>query len=420
MVGTNEKYSKGLGKKARQVSHEIRSLTHNQRQGFLRKMASLISASKGEILRANQKDLELGAKQGLSSAMLDRLALDPKRIAGIVKSVKEIASLPDPLGKKLSSYIRKDKLKIERFSVPIGSIFFIFESRPNVTVDGAALCLKSGNTVILRGGKESAHSNTAFVKIIRKALSESGISPDAVQLVKKPDYDIVNYLLLDMDNIDLVIPRGGERLIKTVVDHSRIPVIKHYKGVCHIYVDKSAVLNTAIQIILNAKTQRPGVCNALETLLIDKHLPTKKISAIFDELQKAGVELRGCPQSRKIKPNILKASTIDWDEEYLDLRLSVKLVTGVDGAIEHIKKYGSGHTDAVLAQSVKVQQKFLQKVDSSSVMINASTRFSDGGEYGLGAEVGISTDKLHARGPMGIESLTTYQWKVVGKGHVRH
>ena len=418
MAVSVEKYAEQLGKRARESALRMRGVSRKQRQDFLAALARLLKSEQEAVLKANAKDLAAGRKAGLSSAMLDRLELNSERLAGIAKSVVEISRLPDPLGKEISSFTRKDKLRISRVSVPIGSILFIFESRPNVTIDGAALCVKSGNAVVLRGGKESAHSNAAFAALITRALKEAELPEHAVQLVNTPDRKLVQYLLSDVRHLDLVIPRGGERLIETVVENSRIPVIKHYKGLCHIYVDASADFKSAEEIVANAKVQRPGVCNAMETLLLDKKVPAGQARRILDRLNREGVDLRGDAATRKVFP-IKAARPDDWDEGYLDLRLSVAMVDGIDGALEHIKRHGSGHTDAVLAKSSSVQKKFIEGVDSSSVMVNASTRFSDGGEYGLGAEVGISTDKLHARGPMGIESLTTYQWIVRGHGHAR-
>jgi glutamate-5-semialdehyde dehydrogenase len=412
-------YSKELGSKARKASIALRSLTHKQRIQFLKTLAQEIRVGEKRILNANKKDLKLGEEQGLSSAMLDRLSLDTGRLQGIADSVVEISRLPDPLGKLLEEKERQDGLLIQRTSVPIGAILFIFESRPNVTIDGAALCLKSGNAVILRGGKEAMYTNQAFAKCIQKALNVHKLPKEAVQLVNTPDRKVVSYLLQDASNLDLVIPRGGEALIKSVVENSLIPVVKHYKGLCHLYVDKSANKNKAVEIALNGKVQRPGVCNAIETLLVDSKWPVSSIKDLYSALLKAGVVLKGCPKSRQIDSRIKKATNKDWDEEYLDLRLSTKIVSGVEEAIEHIAQHGTGHTEAIVANSKKAQTLFLGQVDSSSVMVNASTRFADGGEYGLGAEVGISTDRLHARGPMGIESLTTYQWRVTGDGHTR-
>jgi glutamate-5-semialdehyde dehydrogenase len=351
--------------------------------------------------------------------MLDRLLLNPGRIKAIADNVKVIAALPDPLGRVLEKKKHKNGLKISRVSVPIGTILFIFESRPNVTIDGGALCLKSGNAVILRGGKEAAHTNAIFARLFEEALQGKGIDPRTVQLVRNSDHALVDHLLADARHIDLVIPRGGERLIHSVAEKARMPVIKHYKGVCHIYVDKTADLKAAERIVVNAKAQRPGVCNAMETLLLDKKLPAKGVRRILDSLIEHNVELRGDAATRALHPSVKPAADADWDEEYLDLILSVRMVDGVGQAVEHINLHGTNHTDAVLAKSPKVQKAFVEGIDSASTMINASTRFADGSEYGLGAEVGISTDKLHARGPMGLESLTTYRWIVEGKGHVR-
>jgi glutamate-5-semialdehyde dehydrogenase len=412
-------YARVLGENAREASRQVRGLPRAKRDAVLKAVATALLARQEEILAENAKDLEEGKERGLSPAMLDRLMLNPARIQAIAGNVKDIAALPDPLGRVLSRAKRKDGLKIARTSVPIGTILFIFESRPNVTIDGGALCLKSGNAVILRGGKEAARTNAVFADIFRAALKAKGVDERAVQLVAKPDHLLVDELLRDVKHIDLVIPRGGERLIQSVVEKARVPVIKHYKGVCHIYIDKTADMQAAERIVVNAKAQRPGVCNAMETLLIDGHIKPAQVKRILDSLVEHNVELRGDEFIRNLHPSVKPAVEADWGEEYLDLKLAVKMVDGVDEAIAHIAKYGTGHTDAVLAKSPKAIKAFLDGVDSSSVMVNASTRFADGAEYGLGAEVGISTDKLHARGPMGLESLTTYRWVVEGKGHVR-
>lgn len=414
-----------MAKDARDASSIMRQTTGKQRNDFLKILAAQISKNEKSILSANAKDVSIATKLSISSAMIDRLTLNSKRLAGIVGSVREIAAQIDPLNKQLSEYKRPDGLNIARKSVAIGSIFFIFESRPNVTIDGAALCLKAGNSVILRGGKESVHSNKALYMCIVLALKEAGLPKNAVQLVTSTDHAAIGYLLKQDKYIDLVIPRGGERLIRAVVEQSHIPVIKHFLGICHIYIDATADLTKAKKIALNAKVQRPGVCNAMETLILDKNLPSTFVQNLFNEYLSSGVELRVCPKTKawfkgvKLSGSLKAATAADWDTEYLDLVLSVRTVSGVDEAIEHIRAHGSGHTDAIVSEKKQLQQKFINGVDSSSVMVNASTRFSDGGEYGLGAEVGISTDKLHARGPMGIESLTTYQWVVVGDGHVR-
>jgi glutamate-5-semialdehyde dehydrogenase len=412
-------YAQALGENAREASRKVRALPAAKRNAALVALSAALLKSQDVILAENAKDLEEGRARGLSPAMLDRLMLNPARIKGIAANVKTIASLPDPLGRVLGKRKRKDGLRISRVSVPIGTILFIFESRPNVTIDGGALCLKSGNAVILRGGKEAAHTNAVFARLFEESLQKKGLDPRAVQLVRRSDHALVDLLLADERHVDLVIPRGGERLIRSVVEKARMPVIKHYKGLCHVYVDRSADLKMAERIVVNAKAQRPGVCNAAETLLLDRKLPAKGVKRILDSLVEHNVELRGDEAVRALHPSVKPASESDWDEEYLDLILAVRMVDGVEGAVAHIARHGTGHTDAVVAKSPKAQKAFLEGVDSASLMVNASTRFADGEEYGLGAEVGISTDKLHARGPMGMESLTTYRWIVEGAGHVR-
>jgi glutamate-5-semialdehyde dehydrogenase len=412
-------YARSLGENARAAAQTLRSLPVARRNAALKSLAAALEKAQPLLLSENAKDVEAGKARGLSPAMIDRLLLTPARIKGIADNVRVIASLPDPVGRVLAKHKRKDGLKVTRVSTPIGTILFIFESRPNVTIDGGALCLKSGNAVILRGGKEAAHTNGAFADLFAKALAEKKIDARAVQLVDNADHALVDLLLADERHIDVVIPRGGERLIHSVAEKARMPVIKHYKGLCHVYVDKTADLKAAERIAVNAKVQRPGVCNAMETLLLDSKLKPDAVKHMLNTLTEHNVELRGDEGVRAILPTVKPAAESDWDEEYLDLILAVKMVDGVEGAIGHINRYGTNHTDAVLAKSVAVQKAFLAGVDSASVMVNASTRFADGSEYGLGAEVGISTDKLHARGPMGLESLTTYRWIVEGKGHVR-
>ncbi len=397
----------------------VRNLSAAKRNAVLKNLRASLLENSQTLLRANARDLEAGRLAGLSEAMLDRLLLNEKRITAMADGLKSIIAFADPVGRELERKVRKDGLEIARVAAPIGTIFFIFESRPNVTVDGGALCFKSGNAVILRGGKEAAHSNAALASLFHKALRSEGVTVDAVQLVNTPARELVDMLLVDTRHIDLVIPRGGENLIRAVAEKARVPVIKHYKGVCHVYLDASADPVKAEAIALNAKVQRPGVCNAMETLLYDKRFPAGRMRDLLAKLAEAGVELRGDAETRKLLPGIKPASESDWDEEYLALVLAVRSVDGVAGAVEHIRKHGTGHTDAIVAEAAKAQKMFVQGVDSASVMVNASTRFADGGEYGLGAEVGISTDKLHARGPMGMESLTTYRWIVTGKGHVR-
>jgi glutamate-5-semialdehyde dehydrogenase len=415
-----ENYVEELGKAARAASRSLRMVNANTRNEVLESAAKSLLEKKSQIMTANALDLEAAQAMGLSEAMYDRLTLTEERIQGMSDALLEIAAFEDPLGKVLGQSTTKDGLTIEKKSVPIGSILFIYESRPNVTIDGAALCLKSGNAVVLRGGKESAHSSKILVDIFRHCMDSCGVDPNGVQLVEHTDRSIVNLLLQRPQDLDLVIPRGGESLIKAVVEQSKIPVIKHYKGLCHIYVDASADLFKAKEIILNAKVQRPGVCNAMETLLLDRNLPVAARQEILEALLASDVKILGDEACASLNEKIIPATDEDWATEYLDYVLSVKTVSGLQEAVDHIADYGSGHTEAVLAQDSDVQNYFVASVDSSSVMINASTRFADGGMYGLGAEVGISTDKLHARGPMGVESLTSYKWIVRGNGQVRN
>ena len=412
-------YAQALGENAKSAAQVLRMAPLKRRNAALSALAKILAREQAGILAANARDVAEAEAQGLSAALVDRLLLNPKRLQGVAAGVRAIAKLPDPLGRVLEKRRRKDGLRISRVSVPIGTVLFIFESRPNVTIDGAALCLKSGNAVILRGGREAARTNAAFAECLREALSAAGLPETAAQIVATPDRALLDPLLRDEAHIDLVIPRGGEALIRAVAEKSRVPVVKHYQGICHTYVDKSAQAGAALAIAVNAKVQRPGTCNAMETLLLDRALHPKVGAALLGALAEKGVELYGDAESRALNAAVRAAAEKSYDTEYLDLKCSVKVVDGVRGAIAHIARHGSGHTDAVVAESPKVQKAFVAGVDSASVMVNASTRFADGGEYGLGAEVGISTGKLHARGPMGLESLTTYQWIVEGRGHVR-
>lgn len=414
-----EAYADQLANNARDAARALRTASNAVRNKALLGIARDLVKSQDAILAANAKDVEDAKKAGLSSAMVDRLLLNPKRLKDIAVAVKEIAALPDPVGRVLEKKRRKDGLKLTRVSVPIGVVLFIFESRPNVTIDGAALCLKSGNAVILRGGKESARTNAALAACIARALKAAKLPEACAQVVGTPDRALLDILLKDDARLSLVIPRGGEGLIRAVAEKSRVPVIKHYKGVCHVYVDKSADPKKAQAIVLNAKTQRPGTCNAMETLLLDKSLPRETGFSLLAGLAAKGVELYGDEAARKLFPGVKPASDASWDTEYLELKANVRVVPGVKGALDHIAKHATGHTESVLAKSPAVQKAFLAGVDSASVMVNASTRLADGGEYLLGAEVGISTDRIHARGPMGVESLTTYKWVVEGTGHVR-
>jgi glutamate-5-semialdehyde dehydrogenase len=392
-----------IAETAKNASLELRTLSFELRNRALQKVAVSIRAQEAKIIEENKKDVEMAKESGLASYMIERLALNPKRIEDMARGVEEIASFADPLGKILEHRTLKNGIDISRISVPLGAIFFIYESRPNVTVDGAALCFKAGNAVILRGGKESVHSSSFLAKLFCETIAKEGISKNAVQYVDNPDRALLGELLKQNKYLDLVIPRGGEGLIRAVSEQSKIPVIKHFNGICHIYIDKSADLEKAASILYNAKVQRPSVCNAAETVLFHKELPEQAVEKILAPLKEAGVKFH-------------------YDKfgiEYLDLQISVGFVNEVKEACEHIEKYGSHHTDAIVAEDNEALEYFASNVDSSSLMLNASTRFADGGEYGLGAEVGISTDKLHARGPMGVESLCSYKWVLRGIGQVR-
>ncbi len=368
----------------------------------------------------NAKDLAQGEKDGLTKAFLDRLALNDKRIEGMITSCKEVIALPDPVGRIYDMNVRPLGFKVGRMRVPIGVIGIIYEARPNVTIEAAALCIKSGNATVLRGGTSAVNSNMALIKIVKDALVACGADPGFVGYIDSVDRNAVDEMLVQDKYIHLIIPRGGESLIRRVVEKSTIPVLKHYTGICHTYIHSSADLDMAIKIAVNGKAQRPAVCNATETLLIDEAVVDTHLKPVLSALSNAGVELRGCEKTQKAFGNSVKPATEeDYYAEYLDLVLAVKVVKNIDEAVDHINKYGSAHTDAIVTSEIAAAEKFMKKVDSSSVMVNAATRLSDGGIYGLGAEIGISTDKLHARGPMGIEELTTYKWIVQGDGHIR-
>lgn len=414
-----EQYGDSLAQNAKKASTEIRSLSIDKRNAVLVSLAQKLKSRSLEIIKANQKDVE-ASKNTLSSAMIDRLTLNEARILDMASSVEQIAAFQDPLNRTLEKKLLPNGMELSRISVPIGSVFFIYESRPNVTIDGASLCFKSGNAVVLRGGKESLESSTLLAQIFRESLEEHQINPNAVQLVQTPNRELMSYLLKQNQYIDLVIPRGGVNLIRTVVEQSQIPVIKHFNGICHIFVDKSADIEAAKNILVNAKTQRPGVCNAMETLLLHQDLSDKNLQDLVQALLEKEVSIYGDSVARaRIHGLKILENDSYFEKEYLSLQMNLKIVKDVKEAAEHIEVYGSGHTEAVLAKDLEIQNYFINHVDSSSVMVNASTRFADGGEYGLGAEVGISTDKLHARGPMGVESLCTYKWVLVGDGHIR-
>lgn len=373
------------------------------------------------LIAANSKDMKAAARSGLGGALLDRLRLDRKRLEAMAQGVRQVAALPDPVGCLIDGRTRPNGLRISRMRVPLGVVLMIYESRPNVTIDAAALCLKSGNAVLLRGGSEARHSNLALGTVASEALRAAGLPAEAVQVAENQDRALVAELLKLERLIDVVVPRGGKGLIKAVAENSRIPVIKHLDGICHVYVDAAADLDMAEAIVINAKTQRPGVCNAMETLLVHAAVAREFLPRCLKALNRLGVELRGDAAARRAagKVKMKPATEEDWATEYLDLVLSVAVVDDIAHAIRHIGVYGSGHTDAIVTRDLAAAEKFKLEVNSSSVMVNASTRFSDGFEYGLGAEIGISTDRLHARGPVGLEGLTTYKWIVEGDGQIR-
>jgi glutamate-5-semialdehyde dehydrogenase len=390
-----------------------------QKNTWLQKVAVALGDRAEEIFEANRQDLAEASERGLASAALDRLKLTPERMRAAAGGVREVAGLPDPIGRVLDSSVRPNGLQVLKIGVPLGVIFFIYESRPNVTVDAAALCVKSGNAVILRGGKEAARSNSVLCTVLRDCLADVDLPADAVQLVETPDRSAVGHLLRLNGLIDLTIPRGGESLIRRVAAEATMPVLKHYKGNCHVYVDRAADLDMAERIILNAKCQRPGVCNAAESLLVHQDVATAFLPRIATALQKLGVELRGCEETRRLIPDSLPATGEDFAAEYLDLILSIKVVQDLEEAIEHITRYGSQHSDAIVTGDLAAARRFTTGVDSAAVFVNASTRFHDGFEFGLGAEIGISTDKFHARGPCGLVELTSYKYLVFGDGQVR-
>jgi glutamate-5-semialdehyde dehydrogenase len=405
--------------KARKAGLELQNAPLTKINRALVLTARRLVAAQASIRAANEKDLHAARQKNMSPALLDRLTLSDKTIASTIRGLLEVADLRSPVGREYERRRRPNGLVISKVRVPIGVIAIIYEARPNVTVDAAAICLKSGNAVILRGGSEALHSNIMLAELFRSALRDAGLPGDAVQVIPTTDRAAVRHLLTLDGLIDCVIPRGGEGLIRMVAETSLIPVIKHYKGVCHTYVSAHADLRKATPVVVNAKVQRPAVCNAMETLLLDERLSFSSRKKIVGALLEKNVVLFGDHASRRLAPGIGKATVDDWKAEYLDLRLAVRTVNGVRQAIDHINTYGSHHTDAIVTESAAEAETFIRGVDSSSVMVNASTRFSDGGEYGMGCEIGISTDKLHARGPMGVDDLTTYKWVVRGNGQVR-
>ena len=404
-----------MGRQARAAAYKLAQLSSDEKNAILREMAAAIRQRVPELLAANTKDLEAGRAKGLSNAMLDRLMLDEKRIEAMAAGIDQVATLPDPVGQVLDSWTRPNGIRIEQVRVPIGTIGIIYESRPNVTADAAVLCFKTGNATILRGGSEALHSNVA----IADALAAAGAPEHAVQLIPFTDRESVA-VLAGMDKwLDLIIPRGGKGLIETVVSLARMPVIKHYDGICHLFADAAADQEMAVTLTVNSKTHKCGVCNAIETLLVHRDIAAEFIPKAAAALRAKNVELRGCERTRAILADAIPATEEDWSTEYLDLVLSIKIVDSLEDAVSHINQYGSHHTDVIVTRDEMAAERFLREVDSACVFHNVSTRFADGGEFGFGAEIGISTDKLHARGPMGLRELTSYQYRVRGNGQVR-
>ncbi|MAT14880.1 MAG: glutamate-5-semialdehyde dehydrogenase [Planctomyces sp.] len=412
-------YAQDVARKARAASRKLTHLTGNQKSAWLEELARTIDARQAELVAANEIDIEKAPEYGLNSAAIDRLRLTSARIQGIIDSLHQIVGLTDPVGEVIQSQLRPNGIRVSQVRVPLGVVFFIYESRPNVTIDAAALCVKSGNAVILRGGKEAFHSNMAFYKILADSLEKQGLPRDAVQLVETTDRAAVGHFLKMHELIDVTIPRGGRSLIERVTNEATMPVIKHFDGICHVYVDDSADLEMATNIIINSKTQRPGVCNAAETLLVHQRVAEQFLKQACAELLDRGVELRGCARTCDLIEDAKPATEEDYRTEYLDLILSVKVVDDIEEAIEHINEHGSHHTDAIVTSELKAAEAFQLAVDSAAVMVNASTRFNDGGEFGFGAEIGISTDKFHARGPCGLRELTSYKYLVQGSGQIR-
>lgn len=408
-----------LAQQAKIASRRLATLSSEVKNSLLLRMAAALEAGANQLIEANELDLVAARDKGMAAAMLDRLTLDESRVKAMAEGLREVAALPDPVGEITGMWRRPNGIQVGRMRIPLGVIGIVYESRPNVTADAAGLCLKSGNAVILRGGSEALHSNSAIGALLQTELKRMSLPEGALQVVTTSDRNAITELLKLEDEIDLIIPRGGEGLIRFVSEHSRIPVIKHYKGVCHTFVDASADYEVAEKICVNAKVQRPGVCNAMETLLIHKAIAETFVPYIAEVFRAQGVELRGCPVTREFAPQVVAAVEEDWGMEFLDLILAVKVVEDLDEAIRHIQRYGSLHTEVIVTRDYGNSQRFLREVNSSVVMVNASSRFSDGNQLGLGAEIGISTTKLHSFGPMGLEDLTTRKFVVLGDGQIR-
>lgn len=408
-----------LGINAKEAEKTLMVASSERKNQALKNIAEGLIENTDKIIEANKVDLENGEKNGMAKSMLDRLKLDKERIEGMAKGVLDVATLPEPVGRILSATERPNGLRIEKVSTPIGVIAVIFEARPNVTSDAAALCLKSGNTVILRGGKEAINSNKTIAKVMRQAVKEAGMPEDVIQLVEDTSRESANELMKMNEYVDVLIPRGGAGLIQAVVKNATVPVIETGVGNCHIYIDKNADLKKAVDIVFNAKTSRPSVCNAAESLLIHKDIAKEALVAIKNKLDEKDVTLVGDSKAREIIPDMEKATDADWATEYLDYKMSVKIVDSVEEAIDHIYKYSTGHSECIVTENAGTAEKFMNQVDSAAVYLNASTRFTDGGEFGFGAEIGISTQKLHARGPIGLPELQSFKYKIYGDGQIR-
>ena len=410
---------KTMAKDAKQSARLLRVAKRAEKDTALEFMAENILSRKEEIIKINTKDITLARKKGLNPAMIDRLTLDEKTITSMIVGLREVAALPDPIGEVTGMWKRPNGLQVGRIRIPLGVIGFIYESRPNVTVDAAALCLKSGNTILLKGGSEAIHSNLILNEILTEALKKANLPEKSIQVIPYKEHEAVGILLGMDDYVDMIIPRGGEGLISFVAENSRIPVLKHFKGVCHVYVDEFADLEMARKICFNAKVQRPGVCNAMETMLVHKKVASSFLPGMIEEFTKSGVEIRACENTLRLVPGLLLAKDSDWPAEFLGLILAVKIVEDMNEAMDHIERYGSNHTETIVTNDYGRSKEFLEKVDASVVLVNASTRFNDGFELGLGAEIGINTSKLHAYGPMSLKELTTTKFIVYGSGQVR-
>ena len=409
-----------MAKEAKKAAQVLAVTNTNVKNTVLKEIADGLKSNLSSLLEANAKDVAQAKEKGLSKAMIDRLTLTETRVQGMINNIHEVISLPDPVGDVIKMWQRPNGLKVGKIRIPLGVIAMVYEARPDATIEAAILCLKAGNSVILRGGSEAINSNLCLGKIMREALNKAGLPQKTIQVVSVTDREAVLALLEMEDYIDLIIPRGGEGLIRFVSEHAKIPVLKHYKGVCHVYVDNKADLKKAEEICFNAKVQRPGVCNAMETMLVHEEVAEGFLPSMLKRFKEAGVEIRGCPKTCTIFPEAKPATEEDWPAEYLDLILAVKVVASIDEAMEHIAKYGSNHTETIVTEDYTRAWQFLERVDASVVLVNASTRFNDGNQLGLGAEIGISTSKLHAYGPMGLEELTTTKFIVFGQGQIRN